>query len=127
MRQSRRIVKQALDNLPDGPIMTDDPRVGIPSHEEVYTRMEALIRRFYLMSKGFTPPKGEVYTSIESTKGELGFYIVSDGSEKPYRLKVRAPSFVNLGAVPAMSKGYMVADMVAVIGSIDIVLGEVDR
>jgi len=127
MRQSNRIVKQALDELPEGPIMTDDPRVGIPSHKEVYERMEALIRRFYLMSKGFQPPKGDVYASIESTKGELGFYIVSDGSEKPYRLKIRAPSFVNLGVVPLISKGYMIADMVSIIGSIDIVLGEIDR
>ena len=127
MRQSNKIVKQALDELPEGPIMTDDPRVGIPSHEEVYERMEALIRRFYLMSKGFNPPKGDVYASIESTKGELGFYIVSDGSEKPYRLKIRAPSFVNLGVVPLIGKGYMIADMVSIIGSIDIVLGEIDR
>ena len=127
MRQSNRIVKQALDELPEGPIMTDDPRIGIPSHEEVHERMEALIRRFYLMSKGFKPPKGDVYASIESTKGELGFYIVSDGSERPYRLKIRAPSFVNLGVVPLISKGYMIADMVSIIGSIDIVLGEIDR
>ena len=127
MRQSNRIVKQALDALPEGPVMTDDPRVGIPSHEEVNERMESLIRRFYLMSKGFTPPRGDVYSSIESTKGELGFYIVSDGTEKPYRLKIRAPSFVNLGIVPLISKGHMIADMVSIIGSIDIVLGEIDR
>jgi NADH-quinone oxidoreductase subunit D len=127
MRQSCRIVRQAISSLPEGPIMTDDVRVSLPAHREVYTRMESLIRRFYLISKGFRPPEGEVYASIESTKGELGFFIVSDGTEKPYRLKIRAPSFVNLGALPEMSKGYMVADIVSIIGSIDIVLGEIDR
>jgi len=127
LRQSNRIVKQAIDKIPAGPVMTSDPRVSLPSHEDVYEKMEALIRRFYIMSKGFKVPKGETYASIESTKGELGFYIVSDGESKPYRLKIRTPSFVNLGALLVMSKGYMLADMVSVIGSIDIVLGEIDR
>lgn len=127
MRQSNRILKQALEQIPDGPVMTDDPRVSMPSHEEVYERMEALIRRFYLMSKGFRTPKGETYACVEGPKGELGFYIVSTGEEKPYRLKIRAPSFVNLGAINAMAKGAMVADLVGIIGSVDIVLGEIDR
>lgn len=127
MRQANNILKQALEQLPEGPVMTDDPRVGMPSHEEVYERMEALIRRFYLVSKGFKTPKGETYGCVEAPKGELGFYIVSNGEERPYRLKIRAPSFVNLGAVPAMAKGAMVADLVGIIGSVDIVLGEIDR
>ena len=127
LRQSNRIVKQAIDKIPAGSVMTSDPRVSLPSHEDVYEKMEALIRRFYIMSKGFKVPKGEAYASIESTKGELGFYIVSDGESKPYRLKIRAPSFVNLGALLVMTKGYMLADLVSVIGSIDIVLGEIDR
>lgn len=127
MRQANNILKQALEQLPEGPVMTDDPRVGMPSHKEVYERMEALIRRFYLVSKGFKTPKGETYGCVEAPKGELGFYIVSTGEERPYRLKIRAPSFVNLGAVPAMAKGAMLADLVGIIGSVDIVLGEIDR
>jgi NADH-quinone oxidoreductase subunit D len=127
MRQSNRILEQALDQIPEGPVMTDDPRVSMPSHEEVYERMEALIRRFYLMSKGFRTPKGETYACVEGPKGELGFYIVSTGEEKPYRLKIRAPSFVNLGAINTMAKGAMMADLVGIIGSVDIVLGEIDR
>lgn len=127
MRQSNRILKQALEQIPEGPVMTDDPRVSMPSHKEVYERMEALIRRFYLISKGFKTPKGETYACVEAPKGELGYYIVSDGEEKPYRLKIRAPSFVNLGAISKMAKGCMVADLIGIIGSIDIVLGEIDR
>lgn len=127
MRQANRILKQALEQIPEGPVMTDDPRVSMPSHKEVYERMEALIRRFYLISKGFKTPKGETYACVEAPKGELGYYIVSDGEEKPYRLKIRAPSFVNLGAVSKMAKGSMVADLIGIIGSVDIVLGEIDR
>jgi NADH-quinone oxidoreductase subunit D len=127
MRQANRILKQALEQIPEGPVMTDDPRVAMPSHQEVYERMEALIRRFYLISKGFKTPKGETYACVEAPKGELGYYIVSNGEERPYRLKIRAPSFVNLGAVNKMAKGAMVADLVGIIGSVDIVLGEIDR
>lgn len=127
IREANKIVKQAMEGIPEGPIMTDDPRVAYPSHEEVYEKMEALIRRFYIVSKGFKPPKGHTYACVEAPKGELGYYIISDGDAKPYRLKIRAPSFVNLGAISEMSKGYMLADLVAVIGSIDIVLGEIDR
>jgi NADH-quinone oxidoreductase subunit D len=127
MRQANRILKQALEQIPEGPVMTDDPRVAMPSHQEVYERMEALIRRFYLISKGFKTPKGETYACVEAPKGELGYYIVSNGEERPYRLKIRAPSFVNLGAINKMAKGAMVADLVGIIGSVDIVLGEIDR
>ncbi len=128
MRQSNRIVKQAMENLPEGPVMvTDAPQVAPPAKEEVGKDIAALIRHFKLMEEGFRPPAGEVYASIESSKGELGFYLISDGSNKPFRMKIRPPSFVNLAALPKMIEGQMVADVVAAIGSIDIVLGEIDR
>ncbi len=127
MRQSVRIARQALDRLPDGPINVDDPKIVPPPKDRVKQSMEALIHHFKLWSEGFSVPPGEVYVSIESGKGELGCYIVSDGSNKPYRVHYRAPSFANLQALPRMVEGRMVADVVASIGSIDIVLGEVDR
>jgi len=127
MRQSLRIVKQALDGIPQGDFLTRVPGVVLPPKEEVLSTIEALIFHFKLVVEGFCPPAGEVYHSIESPKGELGFYIVSDGSNKPYRVKVRPPCFVNLSALPKMIEGRLIADVVATIGSIDIVLGEVDR
>jgi len=128
MRQSNRIVKQAMEKLPEGPIAAfDAPLVVPPAKEEVGRDIAALIRHFKIMEEGFKPPCGEVYASVESSKGELGFYIVSDGTNKPFRMKIRPPSFVNLGALPKMIEGQMVADVVAAIGSIDIVLGEIDR
>lgn len=127
LRESNKIVAQALANIPEGSVMTDDPRLAMPAHEDVYERMESLIRRFYLISKGFRPPKGETYKGIEAPKGELGFYIVSEGEERPYRLKIRAPSYVNLGVLNHMAKGHMLADLVAIIGTNDVVLGEIDR
>ncbi len=128
MRQSNRIVEQAVAKLPPGPYAaTDAPRVVPPPKEEVGKDMAALINHFKIMSEGFAPPPGEVYASIESSKGELGFYIISDGTHHPFRMRIRPPSFVNLGALPQMIEGQMVADVVAAIGSIDIVLGEIDR
>ncbi|HLA26840.1 MAG TPA: NADH dehydrogenase (quinone) subunit D [Syntrophales bacterium] len=127
MRQSIRIVKQAAEKLPDGPVAADAPLIVPPAKEEVGKDIAALIRHFKIMEEGFKPPRGEVYASVESSKGELGFYIISDGSNKPFRMKIRPPSFVNLGALPKMIVGQMVADVVAAIGSIDIVLGEIDR
>ncbi len=127
MHESTKIARQALDRLPDGPIMTADRKVALPPRAELATSMEAVIHHFKLVSEGFKPPVGEVYQAIESPKGEIGFYIVSDGSGKPYRVHVRAPSFINLQALPIMSVGGLVADLVAIIGSIDPVLGEVDR
>jgi len=127
MRQSVRIARQALDRLPGGPINVEDPKIVPPPKHRVKQSMEALIHHFKLWSEGFSVPPGEAYVSIESGKGELGCYIVSDGSNKPYRVHYRAPSFANLQALPRMVEGRMVADVVAVIGSIDIVLGEVDR
>ncbi|MEK7827229.1 MAG: NADH dehydrogenase (quinone) subunit D [Thermodesulfobacteriota bacterium] len=128
MRQSNRIVKQAAEKLPDGPFAAvDAPLVVPPAKEEVGRDIAALIRHFKIMQEGFRPPCGEVYASIESSKGELGFYLISDGTNKPFRIRIRPPSFINLAALPKMIEGQMVADVVAAIGSIDIVLGEIDR
>jgi len=127
MRQSLRIVGQALDGIPEGDFVARIPGVVLPPKEEVLSNIEALIFQFKLVVEGFSPPVGEVYHSIESPKGKLGYYIVSDGSNKPYRVRVRPPCFVNLSALPKMIEGRLIADVVAVIGSIDIVLGEVDR
>ena len=127
MRQSAGIVRQALENLPQGEINVYDPKVVLPPKDDVYNNISDLIHHFKVVSEGFTPPVGEVYFSIESPKGELGFYIVSDGTNKPYRLRIRPPSFINLEALPKMVEGRLIADVIAVIGSIDIVLGEVDR
>ena len=128
MRQSNRIVQQAVEKLPDGPFAAQDaPLVVPPAKEEVGRDIAALIRHFKIMEEGFRPPCGEVYASIESSKGELGFYFISDGTNKPFRMRIRPPSFINLAALPKMIEGQMVADVVAAIGSIDIVLGEIDR
>jgi NADH-quinone oxidoreductase subunit D len=127
MRQSLRIIEQALDGLPEGDFIARVPGITLPPKDEVFNSMEALIYHFKTVVEGFCPPRGEVYQSIESPKGELGYYIVSDGSSKPYRVKVRPPCFVNLSALNRLVRGRMVADVVAVIGSIDIVLGEIDR
>jgi NADH-quinone oxidoreductase subunit D len=127
MEQSLRIIQQALDALPGGPWQVDDHKIVPPPKWEISSNMEALIHHFKLYTEGYRPPAGEVYVRTESPKGELGFYIVSDGSAKPYRMHVRAPSFANLQALPTMIQGMLFADVVAAIGSIDIVLGEVDR
>lgn len=127
MRQSLRIIQQALDGMPDGRYRSRAPGIVLPTKEEALYSMEALIYHFKLITEGFSPPVGEVYQTIESPKGELGFYFVSDGSPKPYRMHVRAPSFVNIAALPKLVVGGLLADVIASIGSIDIVLGEVDR
>jgi NADH-quinone oxidoreductase subunit D len=127
MRQSNRIVMQALERLPSGPFNAVSPKVVPPPKETVQESIESLIIHFHLMTEGFDVPKGEAYCSVESSKGELGFYIVSDGGSKPYRVKIRTPSFVNMESFSTMAQGRMMADIVAIIGSIDICLGEVDR
>jgi NADH-quinone oxidoreductase subunit D len=108
-------------------VNTLDRKVAPPPRNEINTSMESLIHHFKLVTEGFSVPRGSVYQAVESPRGELGFYMVSDGSNRPYRVKVRAPSFSNLCALPYMVKGELIADVVAVIGSIDIVLGDVDR
>ncbi len=127
MGWSNAIVEQALERLPKGPVITSDPRIGLPPKDNVLQDIDALIRQFKIVSEGFKPPKGEVYASVEASKGELGFYIVSDGSNRPLRMRIRPPSFLNLGALPKMIEGSLIADVVSTIGSIDIVLGEIDR
>jgi NADH-quinone oxidoreductase subunit D len=128
MRESVKIVRQAAAKIPpEGPIRTDAPGIIPPEREAMKTEMEALIYHFKIFTEGFAPPPGEVYQRIESPRGELGFFVVSDGSPRPCRVKVRAPSFVNLQALPEMAEGRLVADLIACIGTTDIVLGEVDR
>lgn len=127
LEESLKIIRQALDRLRPGPVKADAPKVVLPEREAMKTHMDALIHHFLIIAEGFNVPPGEVYHAIEGSKGELGFYIKSDGGPRPARVHVRAPSFVNLSALPHMVTGEMIADVVAVIGSIDIVLGEIDR
>jgi len=127
MRESVKIATQALDGMPEGPIKADAPKIVLPDREKMKTEMEALIHHFKIVTEGFTVPAGEVYQAIESPRGEMGYYVVSDGTAKPYRVHMRNPSFATLQALPAMCEGRLLADVVAVIGSIDIVLGEIDR
>ncbi len=127
MREACKIVRQALDRLKPGPVLADCPQVCYPPKENVYNSIEGLIHHFKIASEGFPAPEGEVYQGVEAPKGELGFYIVSDGGNKPERMRIRPPSFVNLQAIEKMSVGTMIADLVAVIGTLDIVLGEIDR
>ncbi|MBI3755021.1 MAG: NADH dehydrogenase (quinone) subunit D [Deltaproteobacteria bacterium] len=127
MRQAARIIKQALEQMPDGRPCIDMPEVVPPPRKDIETNMESLIHHFKLVSNGFKAPKGEVYASVEAPKGELGFYIISDGSERPFRVKIRAPSFVNLQAVDPMCKDVYLADVVAVVSSLDPVFGEADK
>ncbi|MBM3745089.1 MAG: NADH dehydrogenase (quinone) subunit D [Acidobacteria bacterium] len=127
MRQSTRIVRQALEGMPEGPWKADAPHVVLPDREKMKTQMEALIYHFKIVTEGFRVPAGEVYQVIESPRGELGYYVVSDGGAKPYRVHVRGPSFGNLQALPKMIQGRILADTVAVMGSLDFVLGDTDR
>jgi NADH-quinone oxidoreductase subunit D len=127
MRQSVRILQQAIDHLPDGPVNSPDAKILLPDKEAVLTKMEELIHHFINVTEGVNAPPGEVYFSAENPKGELGFYIVSRGGGTPHRLKIRAPSFVNLQALPVMAKGHMMSDMVTILASVDFVMGECDR
>ncbi|MFH1699039.1 MAG: NADH dehydrogenase (quinone) subunit D [Candidatus Zixiibacteriota bacterium] len=127
MRQSLKIIKQALDGMPEGSYQADVPGVVLPPKPKVLTEMEALIYHFKIITEGFKVPAGSYYQAIEAPKGELGYYMVSDGSAKPYRMRVRPPSFINLQALEPMVRGALIADVITCIGSIDIVLGEVDR
>lgn len=127
IRQSLRIIEQAIDGMPEGPYRAHVPGVVLPPKEDVLFKMESMIFHFKLIIDGFAPPQGAVYHAVESPKGELGFYISSDGTNKPHRVRVRPPSFINLAALPKMVEGRLLSDVVCAIGSIDIVLGEVDR
>ena len=127
LRESIGMVQQALAGMPEGPIKADAPKVVLPDREKMKTQMEALIYHFKIITEGFSVPAGEVYSAIESPRGEMGYYIVSDGTAKPYRVHMRGPSYANLQALAKMCEGQLIADVVAVIGSIDVVLGDIDR
>jgi len=127
MRESVKIIQQTLDGMPEGPVKADAPKIVLPDREKMKTQMEALIHHFKIVTEGFPVPAGEVYQGIEAGHGQTGYYVVSDGTAKPYRVHMRYPSFATLQALETMCKGRMLADLVAVIGSIDIVLGEIDR
>ncbi len=129
MRESNRIIKQCIDWLRNnpGPVISDDHKVAPPSREGMKTNMEDLIHHFKLFTEGFHVPQGEVYAAVEHPKGEFGIYLMSDGANKPYRLKIRAPGFPHLAALDEMSRGHMIADVVTIIGTQDIVFGEIDR
>ena len=127
LRESNSIVQQTLAGMPEGRIKADAPKVILPDREKMKTQMESLIYHFKIITEGFAVPEGEVYQAVESPRGEMGYYVVSDGTAKPYRVHMRGASFANLQALPKMCEGRLLADVVAAIGSIDIVLGEVDR
>lgn len=127
MRESVKIIQQALDGMPEGEIKADAPKIVLPEREKMKTQMESLIHHFKIVTEGFEVPAGQVYQAIESPRGEMGYFVVSDGTAKPYRVHMRNPSYATLQALQAMCAGRMLADVVAVIGSIDIVLGEIDR
>ena len=127
LRESIGIVKQALDGMPSGRVKADAPKVVLPDREKMKTEMEALIYHFKIVTEGFAVPEGEVYQAIESPRGEMGYYVVSDGSSKPYRVHMRSACLANMQTLPKMCEGRLIADVVAAIGSIDIVLGEIDR
>ena len=127
MRQSLRIMRQAIETMPDGPVLAENNKVTPPRRADMKHSMEALIHHFKLYTEGFHVPEGESYTAVEAPKGEFGVYLVSDGTNKPYRARLRAPGFFFMAAVDYLSRGHMLADSVAIIGSLDIVFGEIDR
>ncbi|HZR66323.1 MAG TPA: NADH dehydrogenase (quinone) subunit D [Terriglobales bacterium] len=127
LRESIGIVKQALEGMPSGRVKADAPKVVLPDREKMKTEMEALIYHFKIVTEGFAVPEGEVYQAVESPRGEMGYYVVSDGSAKPYRVHMRSACLANMQTLPTMCEGRLIADVVAAIGSIDIVLGEIDR
>jgi NADH-quinone oxidoreductase subunit D len=127
MRESLKIIRQCLNEMREGPVLSVDNKVAPPRRAEMKTSMEALIHHFKLYTEGFKVPEGEVYAAVEAPKGEFGVYLVSDGSNRPYRCKIRAPGFAHLQAMDFMCRGHMLADAPAVLGAMDIVFGEVDR
>ncbi len=128
MYESAKICQQALEKItPQGEYATADRKVSLPPRDEIYGNMEALIHQFKLVTSGFPVPEGEIYQAVEGPRGEMGFYLVSDGGPKPYRWRARTPSYYNLQTLPVMVKGGLVADVITAIGSIDIMLGDVDK
>ena len=127
MRESTKIIQQALDGMPEGPINADAPKIVLPDREKMKTQMEALIYHFKIVTEGFRVPAGEAYQAVESPRGEIAYYIVSNGTSKPYRVFMRTPSFGNLQALGTLLEGKLIADSIASMGSMDFVLGDVDR
>jgi len=127
MRQSIHIIKYCLDYIPTGEIKSDNRKIAPPSRTDVKNSMESLIHHFKYYTQGFDIPKSRTYTGVEAPKGEFGVYLISDGSNKPYRCKIRAPGFMHMQGMPFMTKGHLIADVVSVIGTIDIVFGDIDR
>jgi NADH-quinone oxidoreductase subunit D len=127
IKQSARIVLQAIERMPDGPIAVEDHKISLPEKRQVLLGMEELIHQFMVVTEGPALPRGERYFGFENPKGELGFYVVSDGTGRPMRLRMRAPAFVNLGLIPYAFKGALMSDTVAILGSLDFVMGECDR
>jgi NADH-quinone oxidoreductase subunit D len=127
MRESLKIAEQVLKEMPTGPVNINNPKIVAPPKHVVRQSMEALIHHFLLYSHGFAVPPGEAYVPVEGPKGEVGFYVISDGTNKPWRVKLRPPSFVNIQALPKVIEGHMIADVIAIVGSFDFVLGEADR
>jgi NADH-quinone oxidoreductase subunit D len=127
MRQSVRIMQQCIEKMPDGPVCVENSKVTPPKRGEMKRSMEALIHHFKLYTEGYHVPPGEVYAAVEAPKGEFGVYLVADGSNRPYKCKIRAPSFAFLSAMDYLCRGHMLADSVAILGSMDVVFGEVDR
>ena len=126
-RESIKIIRQILDKMPAGETLLNQPKKVLPKKTEIYSRMEELIHDFMIVNFGINPPEGEIYSAVENPKGELGFYLVSKGEGRPWKCKIRSPSFVNLQAVPHLVKGHMISDVVAIVGSIDPVMGEADK
>mgnify|MGYP002356195439 FL=1 len=126
-RESIKIIQQILDKMPQGEIKANEPKKVLPYKGEVYSRMEELIHDFMLVNFGINPPVGEIYSAVENSKGELGFYLVSNGEGHPWKCKIRSPSMVNLQSLPHLTKGRMISDVVAIIGSLDPVMGEADK
>ena len=127
MRQSARIISQCLDQMPPGPIIANEPQYIPPPKQQIMRDMESLIHHFIIFTQGIRPPKGETYCATEAPKGELGFFIISDGSPRPYRLKIRSPSFIHMGAFDHMARGYLISDIITIFGTYDVVMGECDR
>jgi NADH-quinone oxidoreductase subunit C/D len=127
MEQSAYMIEQMLDRMPAGPVIADEWEVALPTKGEVYGSIEGMIRHFKLITDGIRPPAGEIYSCTEAANGELGFYIVSDGTERPHRVKVRPPCFAVYQAFPKLVEGHMVADAVAILASLNVIAGELDR
>lgn len=127
MRQSLKIILQCINKIPNGPVKIDNKKITPPTRADIKTSMESLIHHFRLYSKGFVIGSGETYVGVEAPKGEFGVYLISDGSNKPYRCKIKAPGFAHLQGLDFMAKGHMIADVVTIIGTQDIVFGEIDR